>query len=147
MLPSGNALNALLLLAVVMCALSVVTSQHKARKLYIELQQEKEHAQQMDVEWGQLQLEQSTWAAPARVEKIAAQQLLMQLPKNGEVQFIRVEPPSPQSSDGTTSHLTKLSKNDSQVIGYPVNGSGGNRPFSLWEKGEKSVNGAADQKP
>ncbi len=92
MLRSRNVLNVILLLAVVMCALSVVTSQHKARKLYIELQKEKEHAQQMDVEWGQLQLEQSTWATPARVEKISAQQLQMHLPKNGEVQFIRVEP-------------------------------------------------------
>lgn len=89
---SEGALNALLLAAVVVCALSVVTSQHKARKLYIELQEQKEFAQQMDVEWGQLQLEQSTWAAPARVEKIAAQQLRMQLPKEGQVQFIRVEP-------------------------------------------------------
>ena len=92
MLRSGGALNALLLAAVVVCALSVVTSQHKARKLFIKLQSEKERAQQMDVEWGQLQLEQSTWATPARVEKIAAQQLQMQLPGNGQVQFIRVEP-------------------------------------------------------
>jgi cell division protein FtsL len=89
---SEGALNGLLLAAVVICALSVVTSQHKARKLFIKLQNEKEHAQQMDVEWGQLQLEQSTWATPARVEKIASQQLQMQLPKNGQVKFIRVEP-------------------------------------------------------
>ena len=87
----GGALNALLLAAVVICALSVVTSQHKARKLYIELQKQKELAQQMDVEWGQLQLEQSTWAAPARVEKIAARQLQMQLPKGEKIQFVRME--------------------------------------------------------
>jgi len=89
---SGNALNTLLLAAVVICALSVVTSQHRARKLYIELQKQKELAQQMDVEWGQLQLEQSTWATPARVEKIAVRQLQMQLPGNGQVRFIRIEP-------------------------------------------------------
>ena len=92
MLPNSNGLNVLLLVAVVLCALSVVTSQHKARKLYIELQKQKELAQQMDVEWGQLQLEQSTWATPARAEKIAARQLQMQLPREGQVQFIRVEP-------------------------------------------------------
>ncbi|MEQ1555653.1 MAG: cell division protein FtsL, partial [Gallionella sp.] len=40
-------------------------------------------------EWGQLQLEQSTWAAPARIEKIAVQYLQMQRPKSGEVQFIQ----------------------------------------------------------
>ncbi|OGS88718.1 MAG: cell division protein FtsL [Gallionellales bacterium GWE2_58_10] len=92
MLPSSNGLNVLLLVAVVLCALSVVTSQHKARKLYIGLQKQKEHAQQMEVEWGQLQLEQSTWAALTRVEKIAVQQLQMQFPKSGQIQFIRVEP-------------------------------------------------------
>lgn len=84
--------SGLLLVAVVVCALSVVTSQHKARKLFIELQKEKEYAQQMEVEWGQLQLEQSTWATPARVEEIAGKQLRMQLPKNGQVQYIRVKP-------------------------------------------------------
>ncbi len=89
---SEGALNALLLAAVVLCALSVVTSQHKARKLYIELQKQKELAQQMDVEWGQLQLEQSTWATPARVEKIAVRQLQMQSPVSGQIQFIRVRP-------------------------------------------------------
>ncbi len=87
----GPARTGLLLAAVVMCALSVVTSQHKARKLFIELQKEKEYAQQMEVEWGQLQLEQSTWATPARVEEIAGRQLQMQLPKNGQVQFIRIK--------------------------------------------------------
>jgi cell division protein FtsL len=82
----------LMFVAVVLCALSVVTSQHKARKLFIELQKEKEQAQQMEVEWGQLKLEQSTWATPARVEEIAVRKLQMQLPKNGQVQFIWIKP-------------------------------------------------------
>ena len=89
---SSGILNVLLLAAVVICALSVVTSQHKARKLYIELQKQKELAQQMEVEWGQLQLEQSTWATPALVEKVAARQLQMQLPGSGQIRFIRIEP-------------------------------------------------------
>jgi len=80
-----------LLVVVVLCALSVVTSQHKARKLFIELQKEKEFAQQLEVEWGQLQLEQSTWATPARVEEIAGKQLHMQLPKSGQVKLIRTK--------------------------------------------------------
>lgn len=79
----------LLLLVLIACALGVVTSQHKARKLFVELQKEKDRAQQMEVEWGQLQLEQSTWAMPARVEKIAAAKLQMQLPKSGQIRFIR----------------------------------------------------------
>ena len=92
MLRSGVVLNAVLLVIVVLCALSVVTSQHKARKLYVSLQQEKENAQKIEVEWGQLQLEQSTLATLSRIERIATQRLQMQLPKNGQVQYIRLEP-------------------------------------------------------
>ncbi len=89
---ASPAYRVLLLAAVVTCGLSVVTSQHKARKLFIELQMEKDQAQQMDVEWGQLQLEQSTWATPARVEDVAVNKLQMHLPRNGQVQFIRAKP-------------------------------------------------------
>lgn len=85
--------HALLLAIVVLCALSVVTSQHRARKLLNELQTEKEHAQQMDVEWGQLQLELSTLATSARIEKIALQQLQMQMPKSGQIRIIQIEVP------------------------------------------------------
>ncbi|MEO6421205.1 MAG: cell division protein FtsL [Candidatus Nitrotoga sp.] len=81
----------LLLIMVVACALSVVTSQDKARKLFAQLQKEKDRAQQMEVEWGQLQLEQSTWAMSARVEKIAVDKLQMQLPKGPQIQFIRAK--------------------------------------------------------
>jgi len=83
-------LNVLLLCLAIACALGVVTSQHKARKLFVELQKEQELARQMEVEWGQLQLEQSTWAMPTRVEKIASHQLQMQLPKGDKIQFIRM---------------------------------------------------------
>lgn len=86
----SGVVSGLLLVLVVLGALSVVTSQHKARKLYVALQQEKERAHKMEVEWGQLQLEQSTLATPARVERIASRQLQMQLPK--QVRFIRVSP-------------------------------------------------------
>jgi len=83
-------LNVLLLCLAIACALGVVTSQHKARKLFMELQKEQELARQMEVEWGQLQLEQSTWAMPTRVEKIAAQKLQMLLPRSEKIQFVRM---------------------------------------------------------
>ena len=84
-------MNLLLLLGVIACALGVVTSQNKARDLFVELQKEKNVAQQMDVEWGQLQLEQGAWAMPARVEKIAAMKMQMQLPKNGQIRHVHLE--------------------------------------------------------
>ena len=85
-------LNLVLLGILVVCALLVVTSQHKARKLYVELQKEQELARQTEVEWGQLQLEQSTWAMHARIEKIASGQLLMHVPPPSRVQVVPPEP-------------------------------------------------------
>ena len=45
----------------------------------------------MEVEWGQLQLEQSTLALPGRVEKISSRQLQMLMPQGKQVQFVRME--------------------------------------------------------
>lgn len=84
-------LNLILLAILVVCALSVVTSQHKARKLYVELQKEQGLGKQLEVEWGQLQLEQSTWAMHARVEKIASGQLMMRVPPPARVQVVAPE--------------------------------------------------------
>jgi cell division protein FtsL len=72
--------NLLLLLITVVCALSVVASNHRARRLFTELEQEQNRMRDLEVEWGQLQLEQSTWAAHARVEKIARGKLGMKPP-------------------------------------------------------------------
>ena len=81
-------LNLLLIGIVVLCALGVVTSQHRARKLYAELQHVQESAKQMNVEYGQLQLEQSTWAMHARIEKIAIERLHMRIPDAGKIQIV-----------------------------------------------------------
>ena len=84
-------LNLILLATLVACALLLVTSQHTARKLYVELQKEQELARQLDVEWGQLQLEQSTWAMHARVEKLASRSLMMRVPAPSRVQMVAPE--------------------------------------------------------
>lgn len=73
-------LNLFLLLVLIGCALMVVTSQHKSRKLYIELQKAEQETKRLDVEWGQLQLEQSTWAMHSRIEAEATRRLSMQTP-------------------------------------------------------------------
>jgi cell division protein FtsL len=70
----------LLLAALVVCALSLVTSRHQARKLFVDLEREQTRSRAYEVEFGQLQIEQSTWAMPGRVEKIAREQLHMQIP-------------------------------------------------------------------
>lgn len=74
-------LNLILLLIAVGCALSTVNANHHARKLFSALDKEQQRMRALDVEWGQLQLEQSTWAAHARIEKIARDRLQMQSPQ------------------------------------------------------------------
>ncbi len=81
-------INLILLLLLTACALGLVTSQHKARKLFAELEREQERAKHLDVEWGQLQLEQSTWAMHARVEKIARDRLRMSVPDARRTQVV-----------------------------------------------------------
>lgn len=81
-------INILLMLLLVACALSIVSSQHKARRLFVELEKEQELARQLAVEWGQLQLEQSTWAMHTRVERIAVNKLHMRLPDASRIQTI-----------------------------------------------------------
>ncbi len=72
--------NMMLLLVLVVCALAVVTAQHRGRKLFQALEQEQERARQLDVEYGQLQLEMSTWATHPRIEQIARDRLHMVAP-------------------------------------------------------------------
>jgi cell division protein FtsL len=81
-------LNVVLLLALVVCALSLVTSRHQSRKLFVDLEREQTLTRNYDIEYGQLQIEQSTWAMPARVEKIAREQLHMQLPGASRVEVM-----------------------------------------------------------
>jgi cell division protein FtsL len=73
-------INLLLLTLLVGCAISLVTSVNQSRRLFVELERAQLQARAYETEYGQLQLEQSTWGMPARVEKIAREQLRMQLP-------------------------------------------------------------------
>lgn len=81
-------LNLLLIGITVLCALGVVTAQHEARKLFVEFQKEQEVAKQLDVEWGQLMLEQSTWAMHSRIEKIAVDSLRMRVPPASRIRIV-----------------------------------------------------------
>lgn len=88
---SINKLNAALLVAVIGCAMSVVTSQHLSRRLYNELEKQQKLSRQLDVEYGQLLLEQSTWGAHALIEKSASTRLGMLTPSQRQVYVITPE--------------------------------------------------------
>lgn len=68
-------LDAILAIVLMVCALAVVNTQHRARTLFIELESLKKEARELEVEWGKLQLEQGTLVSHARVESLARQQL------------------------------------------------------------------------
>ena len=70
----------ILLVLVMLCAMGVVTSQHRARKYFNDLEVGQAAAKKLDEEFTQLQLEQSTWATHKRLEAVAAKELGMRLP-------------------------------------------------------------------
>ena len=86
-------IDAVLVALAVASALGVVASQHQARRLHGEYEREQARAQALEVEWGQLQLEQSTWAVHSRIEQIAASQLQMRVPEPARVKVIQAGGP------------------------------------------------------
>ena len=70
-------INIVLAILLVACALSLVKSQYQARNLFIELGKFEQQAKQLDIDWAQLQLDQSTLGKNARIEQIARTDLNM----------------------------------------------------------------------
>lgn len=92
-------LNLLLLALLTVCALGLVTSQHKARKLFTELEREQARAKALDVEWGKLELETRTWALPSRIEKLARERLEMRAPDPRQIRILRNDSASPSAGE------------------------------------------------
>lgn len=69
-------------------ALGVVYAKHESRKLFVELEALKTSRDNLNIEWGKLQLEQSTWATPNRIESIAHSELGMQVPSPDKVVIV-----------------------------------------------------------
>ena len=98
-------LNILLLLVLIGCALSVVTSQHKARQFFIELQVEQESERKLDSEWRELQIEAQTQGAGRRIEQKAARELAMGQPDAKKTVIVVLgadAPPAVESKAGAT---------------------------------------------
>jgi len=78
-----------LLLLVTVSALGVVYAKHQSRKLFVELQSLQKTRDAMDIEWGQLQLEQGTLATHGRVEETAGAKLGMVIPDANQVVILQ----------------------------------------------------------
>jgi cell division protein FtsL len=63
--------------ALMLCALSLVNAQYQSRRLFIELERAQTATKQLDIEWTQLQLDQSTLGKHARIEANARRDMNM----------------------------------------------------------------------
>ena len=69
----------------VLSAMALVYTKHESRRLFIELESLTDERDRLNIEWGQLQIEQSTWATHARIEKVATDDLLLVRPNSSEI--------------------------------------------------------------
>ena len=78
----------LLIVAVMASAIGGIYAKHEVRKSFMELQRLNVERDRMEVEWGQLQIEQSTWSTYARVEQLAREDMKMRPPAADEMTLL-----------------------------------------------------------
>lgn len=78
----------LLWLAVLGSAIAVVRARHEARGLFVQLERLSAERDRLNIEWGQLQLEQSAWSNHGFVERVASDKLRMTLPAPDDVRIV-----------------------------------------------------------
>ncbi len=75
-------------LTVLVSAIAVVRARHEARTLFVQLEQLSAERDRLNIEWSQLQLEQSAWSNPGFVERVASLKRQMKLPTPDEVRIV-----------------------------------------------------------
>ena len=69
-------------------AAGAIYCKHRARQLFVELERLNAQRDNLQIEWGQLQLEQSAWSTQAFVERVASNKLHMAMPPPKEIEII-----------------------------------------------------------
>lgn len=69
-------------------AAGAIYSKHRARELFLELERLSRQRDELEIEWGRLQLEQSAWSTHAFVESVATQKLRMTTPRPAEIEVV-----------------------------------------------------------
>ena len=77
-----------LMMTLIFSSFALIYSIHLSRKLFNELQELQKHRDQLQIDWGRLLLEQSTWGAYSRIEQIARSQLGMKAPDTKDIVLI-----------------------------------------------------------
>jgi cell division protein FtsL len=75
-------------LAVLASAIAVVRARHEARTLFVHLEQLSARRDDLNIQWGKLQIEQSTLSNHGRVERAAAEQARMVMPRPDEIRVV-----------------------------------------------------------
>jgi cell division protein FtsL len=75
-------------LVCVLSSIALVYTKHESRKLFVELESLTHQRDDLNIEWGQLQSEQSTWATHARIERVAIDDLSLVRPEATEIYVI-----------------------------------------------------------
>ena len=83
-------ISSILVIALVLCALSLVNAQYQARRLFVELERAQSQTRQLDIQWAQLQLDQSTLGKHARIEMNAKRDLNMVALTPARTQYLTV---------------------------------------------------------
>jgi cell division protein FtsL len=79
----------LLWLAALGSAAGAIYCKHRARAMFVELEALNARRDNLEIEWGQLQLEQSAWSTHAFVERVASAKLHMAMPPPKEIEIVR----------------------------------------------------------
>lgn len=87
----AHLLLALLALSVMVSALAIVVSSFETRAVFHALQQQRELSNELDMQWGQLLIEQSTFGLEGRIERRAIDDLNMQFPDWSQIVVVRNE--------------------------------------------------------
>ena len=80
----------LLLTLVVMSGVATVYVKHLSRSLFVDLQTLEHQQDKMQIEWGKLELEESTWASHDRITTVAAEQLGLFMPPGDSVEVVNL---------------------------------------------------------
>ena len=74
--------------AVLVSSAGAIYSKYRARELFVELERLNTGRDELDAEWGRLQLEQSAWSAYAFVERVASERLHMSIPDSRDIEIL-----------------------------------------------------------
>ncbi|MDG6347869.1 cell division protein FtsL [Luteimonas sp. 8-5] len=80
---------ALLVLANVGSGVAVVFARHEHRQLFNELTRLERARDELNIEFGRLQLEQATWAESNRIDQVARTRLGMAFPETRDIVVVR----------------------------------------------------------